>query len=191
MDGDVTANSVPHRRAIRLPWHDYASAGAYFVTLCTARRALLLGHVDGDRMLLSPLGRLVVGEWLASSELRSEIELDRFVVMPNHLHAIVWIVRAEIAEEVPGADLPVAPTTAPGPAPRSLASLIAGFKAAVTRGARGLKSDPTLEVWQRGYYERVIRDEPELERTRGYIALNPECWPDDPDNPLAPHRPAS
>ena len=80
-----------HRRSIRLPGYDYASPGAYFVTICTPQGELLFGDVvDGD-VALNESGQSACEEWLASEQIRQEIELDAFVIMPNHLHGIVWI----------------------------------------------------------------------------------------------------
>lgn len=80
-----------HRRSIRLPGYDYAQAGAYFVTICTNQRECLFGEVVDGEMRLNEYGRVVEDEWFASACIRCEIELDAFIVMPNHIHGIVWI----------------------------------------------------------------------------------------------------
>ena len=80
------------RRSIRLKDWDYAQPGAYFVTIVAYGRELLFGQVVGDEIRLSAFGEIVRDEWLASADIRREIRLDEFVVMPNHLHGIVWIV---------------------------------------------------------------------------------------------------
>ena len=163
------------RRSIRLREYDYSSAGAYFVTICTHRRALLLGEVMAGELVLNAFGETVREEWLRSAQLRVEIELDQFVVMPNHMHAIVFITGAGRGYR------PVAPTS--GPRPRSLSSLVAGFKSASTSRINQLRRMPRQPVWQRNYYEHVIRDERELGRTREYIQQNPLKWRLDRENP--------
>jgi len=170
------------RRSIRLREYDYSSAGAYFVTICTHRRALLLGEVVDGELVLNSFGETVREEWLRSADIRAEIELDEFVVMPNHIHGIVFITGAGRG------DRPVAPT--PGPRPRSLSSLIAGFKSAATKRINDLRDTPGSPVWQRNYYERVIRDERELTRIREYIQQNPLQWRLDCENPSRTPDPA-
>jgi len=80
-----------HRRSIRLPDYDYTSPGAYFVTICTHQGELLFGKSMGEAVVLSEYGQIAHEEWVASEHIRREIELDAFVIMPNHLHGIVWI----------------------------------------------------------------------------------------------------
>jgi putative transposase len=176
----VSHAGQPSRRLIRPPGYDYASAGAYFVTVCTAGRRCLFGEVRDQEVRLAALGRVVVGEWLASAELRTGVELDRFVVMPNHLHAIVWLGGGTNA--MPAGDRPVAPTER-GLARGSLGALIANFKAAVTRVGRSLTGTADLAVWQRNYYEWIVRNEAELLGFREYITDNPARWSEDAENP--------
>ncbi|MCM8750198.1 hypothetical protein NET02_13680 [Thermomicrobiaceae bacterium CFH 74404] len=182
-----------HRRSIRLKGHDYAQAGAYFITISTHDRACLFGQVVDDTMEMSDYGRIVEEEWLRSSEVRREILLHagEFVVMPNHVHGIVWIV------DTGRGDRPVAPTEfitqtrpgtaarANGPAPRSLGAFVAGFKAATTKRINQRRNTPGVRVWQRNYYEHVICDEASLDRIRRYIAENPMRWACDPEDPQA------
>jgi REP element-mobilizing transposase RayT len=89
----VKARSYGRRRSIRAPAHDYRDAGAYFVTVVTHQRACLFGEVIDDEMDLSPIGRITEDEWLRTTGLRVNVELDVFVVMPNHLHGIIWVGR--------------------------------------------------------------------------------------------------
>ncbi len=80
-----------HRRSIRLKGYDYSSAGAYFITICAYQRACLFGEIVDGMMQLNEFGQIVADEWLKSSEIRREIALDEWVVMPNHIHGIVFI----------------------------------------------------------------------------------------------------
>lgn len=82
-----------HRSSIRLKGYDYSQPGAYFITICTHNRACLFGHIVNGAMVLNDVGKIVADEWMKSDEIRNEIELDEWVVMPNHMHAIVMIRR--------------------------------------------------------------------------------------------------
>ncbi len=197
---------IHHRRSIRLKGYDYTLPGAYFLTICTYHREEIFGEVTEGEMRLNPLGEIVQAEWIRSAKIRKEIRLieDEFVVMPNHVHGIVWIVENESV----GAD-GVRPGEQPSTtkneshdkgarsggtrrvplrmAPRSLSSFIAGFKAAVT--SRAGQELNAANIWQRNYYERIIRNENELRNFWDYIDINPMRWQDDPLHPSAPPDP--
>ncbi|HEU0075103.1 MAG TPA: transposase [Dehalococcoidia bacterium] len=172
---------VHRRRSIRLPGYDYASAGAYFVTLTTWQRESIFGEVVDGEMILGGLGEIAAREWRRSEELRAEIHLDAFMVMPNHLHAVILIrdVGAHGRAPLRGPSI----RDAPSRQPRSLGSLVAGFKSAATRRINETRNSPGIPIWQRNYYERIIRDEDELNRIRQYILDNPAKWAEDPENP--------
>ncbi len=163
-----------HRRSIRLPGYDYSQPGAYFVTIVTQAREALFGEVVEGQMLLSTYGEIVQGEWLRTSQIRREIEQDEFIVMPNHLHGIVVIREGEPVGAHGHAPL--------HRAPRSLGTLVGGFKSAVTRRINEIRHTPRVLVWQRNYYEHVIRGERDLAAVRQYIADNPAKWARDPEN---------
>jgi len=170
---------LPNRRSIRAKGWDYTNAGPYFVTLVTHERRMLFGDVADGLITLSPFGRVVREEWEASANIRQELSLDIFIVMPNHVHAIVWLSDAiDTGDQRVGAH-GRAPLQRPA---RSLGSFIAGFKSASTKRINQLRGTPGAPVWQRNYYERVIRNERELEAVRTYIDGNPAGWPDDPEN---------
>ena len=175
-----------HRRSIRLRNWDYRAPGAYFVTLVTHGHEPIFGEIVDKTMHLSALGEIVSEEWFASEKIRREVELDESVVMPNHLHGIVWIVGAHNAAL--NADvssnilLPHKPEPIQRP-PRSLGSFVAGFKSACTKRINTLRDTPGAPVWLRNYYERVIRNERELNAIRKYIQDNPANWEKDKDHP--------
>ncbi len=121
-------------------------------------------------MVLNEYGEIVRDEWMKSGEIRNEIQLDEWVVMPNHVHAIVMI-RCR-------GDRPVAPAT-PGPRPKSIGSLMAGFKSAATKRINELRKTPGTKLWQRNYYEHIIRNETKLQKIREYIINNPKNWLND------------
>jgi putative transposase len=157
------------RRSIRLQSYDYTSAGAYFVTICTWRRACLFGSILEGRSLLSPSGAVVREEWLRAAEIRRGVRLDSFVIMPNHLHGILVL---------SGSGFIHGSVTRAGGTfrrPGSLGSIVAAFKQAVTIRLRRL-GESSRQIWQRNYFERVIRNEAELFRLRRYIAENARRW---------------
>ena len=173
-----TNDAVPehHRRSIRLRGFDYTSHGAYFVTIVTDGRRQLFGRIIGDEMRLNAAGRIVAEEWQRSGELRSNVEIDAFVVMPNHFHGIVFLTQTDEGT------LRSAPTRSfGGGMAGSLPVVVRNFKGAVTRRMRERGFDEP--VWQRNYHERVIRNERELQAIRQYIIDNPRQWALDKENP--------
>lgn len=165
-----------HRRSIRLPDVNYASYALFFITLCTYQRECLFGSVVAGDMCLNENGEIACEEWLRSRVLRSEVNLGAFVVMPNHLHAIVSIEDVGAHGNAPS-NVPFQRT------PRSLATFMGGFKGAVTRRINARRDTRGTPVWQRNYYERIIRDEEEFERIGWYIEDNPRRWAEDEYNP--------
>ena len=172
-----------HRRSIRLQGYDYASEGAYFVTMVTAGRECLFGEIRDESVRLSPIGGAVEEEWLRTAAMRAEVELDAFVVMPNHVHGIIVVAEAPVGAQglapLQGPD-----SSIPSRRPRTLGSLIAGFKAPCTNRINDLRDSPGVPVWQRNYHDRIIRNEAELNRIRQYIINNPANWSLDPENPV-------
>jgi putative transposase len=156
--------------------------------------------VADDVVRLNEYGIIVREEWFRSGEIRNEITLDGFIVMPNHFHGIIVIdhhvgadgVRPESAVRLENLGQTTAETRAHGNegarraplrGPKSLGSFVARFKSAVTKRINHLRDNPGCPVWQRNYFERVIRDDRELAATREYIANNPVRWAMDKDNP--------
>lgn len=164
-----------HRRSIRLAGYDYSSEGVYFITICTHEREPLFGKIVDGQMHLNPLGHIVEIEWLRSPQIRSEIELDEYSIMPNHFHAI-FIINPPLGVQ------PDAPTQRPGPPPKSVGSFIAGFKSSVTKQINLLRHTPGLPVWQRNYYEHIITTKHEYDNIAEYIVTNPQNWQTDSEN---------
>jgi REP element-mobilizing transposase RayT len=162
-----------HRRSIRLKGYDYSQAGAYFITLCTQDRACLFGKVVNGEMRLNDAGRMVLAEWNRLPERFPQVVLDAFVVMPNHVHGILVITDpAPTVGATVGATLVVAPT---------VGNIIGAFKSRVTvEYIRGVKTSgwPPFRgrLWQRNYYEHIIRNERALNAIRQYIMENPRRW---------------
>jgi putative transposase len=183
---------IHHRCSIRLKGYDYSLPGAYFITLVTYQRDEIFGEIKNGMVQLSPLGKIVNDEWMRSNNIRREILLyeDEFVIMPNHLHGIVRIVGADgvrpenvlptmnqIQQNTnnhsnQGANL--APLQRK---PKSLSSFIAGFKSSVTnRAERELNM---TAIWQRNYYDHIIRNEHDFINIWNYMETNPQNWRDD------------
>ncbi|MDF9392115.1 MULTISPECIES: transposase [Methylococcus] len=170
------------RRSIRLKDYDYSQAGAYFVTMCTQNRACLFGDVIDGAMRVNDAGRMVQTVWDELPLHYVGVELDTFVVMPNHVHGIIVLVGAG-PRACPKSGRPqgAAPTL-------SLPDVVHRFKTLTTkRYTDGVKTGgwPPFHgrVWQRNYYEHIIRDEVSLHRIREYIANNPQQWALDRENP--------
>ena len=171
------------RRSIRLPLFDYSASAANFVTLVARERAELFGSIVDAAMHLSPIGGIVHEEWIRSSDVRPDLELGEFVVMPNHLHGIAMFGGDMLAYDAPVLAPAGAHSRAPlRRLPRSLGSFISGFKATATRRLRMLGLADDQPIFQRNYFERVIRNEREADRIRQYIIDNPAGWPEDPEN---------
>jgi len=180
-----------HRRSIRLKGYDYSQLGAYFVTVCAHQKDNLFGRVINGSVELNEYGQIVTREWFKSSKVRHEIELDAFVLMPNHLHGIVWIVNPEASVDLMDEETVEANGHSPlprGAAPKSLGAFIIGFKSTVTRQINQLRTKPGHPVWQRNYYEHIIRSERALHAIREYIEQNPLRWEMDRYNPVATKR---
>ena len=206
---------IHHRRSIRLREYDYATVGAYFVTICVHGRECLFGDVVNDEMRLSDAGQTVAHVWSALSTRFPDVTLDEHMVMPNHFHGIVIIdnVGAPLAApafqtiapvfEPPAFEPPAFEPGAPGfePPASAFEPEPDAFNETKRQGAasgaptlgkiiRVFKSISAIEtnrvldrqgrpLWQRNYYERVIRNDAELAATREYIHYNPLNWPNE------------
>lgn len=174
----------PHK-SIRLKGYDYSRAGAYFVTICTHNKECLFGSVMDENMVLNDFGRMVDVEWLKTIEIRKNIVLDRYVIMPNHFHGIVLFTennsgKARLATTHGNVQIKM---EFGKPQSGSLPVIVGSFKSAVSRQINLMRNTPGKEVWQRNYYEHIIRNPDELNRIREYIINNPLKWHLDRDNP--------
>ena len=176
-----------HRRSIRLKGWDYRAAGYYFVTICSYQREHSFGHVIDGKVVLSELGKIIMDEWLQTAVIRNHITLDQFIIMPNHLHGILVFEDPTVGASGSLALEPNTPST-DGRATStplrnaSLGDVIGQFKSVVTKRYNRSQNSKGLNVWQRGYYERIVRNERELNAIREYIIENPLRWAEDRDN---------
>jgi putative transposase len=176
----MTPHIFPQRKSPRLKGYDYSQQGMYFVTVVTHHRQLIFGQIDNQIMTHYAIGQLVLDRWLALPNHHNGVEIDLAVIMPNHIHGIIALIR----------DMPMRvdnPTGQPDAVslpnyPNSnkivnLSGVMGAYKASVTRLAREKSLHPTdSPVWQSRYHDRIIRSEAELNHYRHYIENNPLNW---------------
>jgi len=179
-----------HRKSIRLKGYDYSSPGAYFITICTYQRQCLFGEIVDGEMQLSELGKITESCWQAIPDHFDRVQLDDFVVMPNHLHGIIFI--TDICR---GMALPCPyPTIQPEerefgkPIASSLSTIVGSFKSAATKQINILRNAPGTPVWQRNYYEHIVRNGESLHQLRQYIQNNHLSWQQDQLHPDVPSK---
>ena len=158
---------LPHRKQVRLRGYDYAFPGVYFVTICSAGKRLVFGSIRGEGIVLSPAGEIVRSEWIALADRFSRLVLDEFVIMPNHLHGVLAFVGH-------------AGGASPSP---TLFEVIGAFKSISTIRVNRLLRRHGVPVWQRSYYEHIVRTGEDLRKIQRYISENPLMWSLDPENP--------
>jgi len=179
-------NSIHRRRSIRLPGYDYTRAGAYFVTVCARDREYLFGEIVDGEMRLNELGQIVQSTWHDLVNHVDGIALGEFVIMPNHIHGIITIVGAG-SEPAPTEPAPTEPApTEPAPtgtAPTNttskqtpLSEIVRQLKTFSARRINLARSTPGEPVWQRNYYEHIIRDDQSYMKIAQYIFDNPAQW---------------
>ncbi len=165
-----------HRRSIRLRDYDYARAGAYFITVCAHNRECLFGEIIDGEIRLNAFGELAQFCWDDLPKHYPNVELDAFVIMPNHVHGII------VLTDSVGAGLRPAPTTMKFKR-HGLTEIVRALKSFSARRINESKSSQGTQVWQRNYYEHIIRNERDLNTIREYIVNNPLKWELDEYNP--------
>ena len=187
-----------HRRSIRLKGYDYTQPGAYFITICTEGRVCILADIVNGEAVLSPFGKLVCKTWNDLASHYPHLRLDAFVVMPNHIHAIMVLVDdLFVGAGLSGCDQQfgeeIQPQSHPRPAliernsplqkRHAIPEIVRALKSFSARAINYARETPGASVWQRDYYEHIIRNEEELFTIRTYIVTNPLGWDSDRDNP--------
>ena len=150
--------------------------GVYFITICAQQRECLFGEIVDNDMRINEYGIIAQNEWIKSPNIRNEIKLDEYVVMPNHIHGIVWFDNSVGANGR-------SPLHRTNMGSKTLSSFVAGYKSTVTQQINGLRLLQGVPVWQRNFYEHIIRNERELNIIREYIIKNPLQWQSDRNNP--------
>lgn len=196
----------PTRKHIRLSDFDYTLPGDYFVTAVTQSRAQIFGRINDSCMELNDLGKIVVEEWQKTAQLRPEIDLGPFVVMPNHFHGIIRIIdlanknysndvgsrRAVTLPKLETSDIQINDPIGIAenferfgkPIAGSIPTIVRAFKSAVTKRINELRATPGLPIWQRNYYEHIIRNAKEFQEIESYILNNPLNWLSNDENYL-------
>ena len=174
------------RRSIRLGDFVYSQPGAYFVTICTLDRECLFGDVVDGNVALNRLGEIAQRCWHEIPDHFLNVEQDDFIVMPNHVHGLIMIVGATHTSALQ----PILNTAQQprriwpgGVKSGSLGAIIGSYKSAVTRQINTIHNTPGAKLWQRNYYEHIIRSDDEINRVRTYISQNPAKWEFDRENP--------
>ncbi len=201
--------------SIRLPGYDYSQPGAYFITIVTHNRQCSFGNIIDDEMMLNEFGVLVQNEWLKTGIIRPNINIDAFVVMPNHLHGIIIITDNDnghsrdsrdsrdsrrdtlqrvstITDTITDTDTDTITDTEMGtetdtgtieqfgkPTKNSIPTIVRSFKSTTTKQINQMRQTPMQPLWQRNYFEHVIRDDNELTRIHQYIINNSKRWEED------------
>lgn len=212
-----------NRRSVRLKGYDYSSPGEYFITICTQNRECLFGDVVDGKMVLNEFGKIAHDKWLKTESIRDNVELDLFIIMPNHMHAIFGItlgaygntpsygnrpphrntpshgneiksstgayrdtpLRGGENKPLDGADIshPRDETNKFQSPSKTVGAIVRGYKSSVTAQINKIRNTRGQKVWQRNYYEHIIRNDKSLNRIRDYIINNPMQWHEDRNCP--------
>jgi REP element-mobilizing transposase RayT len=164
-----------HRQSIRLKGYDYGLNGAYYITICSYQKQYLFGEIVEGNMERNLLGDTVEAVWYRLPLHFKFIELDAFIVMPNHIHGIIVIQNQALEKAAHDSQYPH------GTMPESLGAIVQNFKSISTRKINFLCGD-RLKIWQRNYYEHIIRNENSYQKIRQYILDNPRNWEQDENN---------
>jgi putative transposase len=211
--------NIHHRHSIRLPTYDYSQPGVYFITVCAQNREYLFGEITDCKMQLNNAGRIAEKCWQEIPKHYPDFTLDKFIIMPNHVHGILFVKNPPVGANNHSPSLnnhspslnnhspslnnhltdnhwcdnssraknfsplrgcrprrdPI--QTCPTGTSKTIGSVVRGYKIGVTKWFR--QNTNVYSVWQRNYWERIIRDETELEKIREYIKNNPKQWESD------------
>ena len=172
---------IHHRRSIRLKGYDYSRTGAYFITICAYNRLCLFGEIIDGEMRANPCGETAAACWRDLPRHFETITLGDWVVMPNHIHGILVIGRGEAsAVESLKKTNPMAADASPlrpnGTQSGSLGAIVQNYKSVAARRINILRGASGVPVWQRNYWEHIIRDEASYGDLTRYILNNPKQW---------------
>ena len=205
--------NIHHRRSVRLQGYDYSQAGLYFITICCDRRLCRFGNIENGEMKLNEFGKIAFDAWTKTPQLRPNVALGEFVIMPNHIHGIIYLLhspdvvgkgelhspdvvgRGELhspdvvgkgelhspdnkMNELHSSDNNNGECNSPlrGPS-QTIGAIVRGYKSSVTKQLGIMGFDEKL--WQRNYYEHIIRNEQSYNNISNYIINNPAKWQED------------
>ncbi|ANQ48044.2 methyltransferase domain-containing protein [Flammeovirga sp. MY04] len=161
-------NLYERKNSLRLRKYDYAQEGVYFITINVYQFKSVFGRIINGEMHLNPLGEMVKREWLNSDNIRDNIKLEAFIIMPNHFHGIIII-------KHPARKLSLEDRKSLSPS-EDIPAIIRGFKGATTKQAWAMGYDKNKSLWQRNFYDIIIRDQDHLKNTIAYINNNPSNY---------------
>lgn len=177
-------NKLHNRQSLRLQGYDYSSPGFYFITICAQNMEHIFGDVIGGKIRLNECGEIANNEWVKTESIRDNVRLDAFVVMPNHIHGIIEILvknpniganRDSPLRYKNGINNSFYKTKFESPS-NNLGAIIRGYKSAVTKQINQVRQTHGQKLWQRNYYDHIIRNEESLFHIREYIKHNPMNW---------------
>jgi putative transposase len=176
------------KSSLRLKDFDYSQPGAYFVTICTVQRLCLFGEIIHDQMVPNPSGKILQHAWRALPTHYPHAKMDAFVVMPNHVHGIIMLLENDVLinrrDRFINLSLPNLYLRKNQYYKRQgLSEIVRGFKTWTARRINEMQNTTGTPVWQRSFYDHIIRDEDDLNRIREYVMSNPLMWEDDRNNP--------
>ena len=178
---------LPKRHSIRLYEYDYSQEGLYFVTICTKDKVCLFGDIVDGEMVLNDVGKMINEQWHNLKQYYINIDLHEYIVMPNHIHSIIQIVDDVVGvplvgtRNINGQPQGIAPTTLNS---KTLGDIIGSFKSITTNlYIHGVKQNNWTafngKLWQRNYYEHIIRNDDSYQKITEYICENPKYWQTD------------
>ncbi len=160
--------TTKHRRSIRVPGFDHTNPGPYFITIVTEGRISHFGKIIGSDMVLNQLGEIVQQEWLRMANRFPGLRLEEYIVMPNHFHGLLFLdEKRNLEEETVQSQR------------GSLGAIVRAFKSSTTLRYRHLCGDGKGPLWQRSYYEHIVRGARDYDSIRFYILNNPSQWETD------------
>ncbi|MGE0637943.1 MAG: transposase [Bacteroidia bacterium] len=192
----MQTEKMHHRQTIRLKGYDYSKAGLYFITICTHNRACLFGEISDEKMVMNEIGKIANQCWLQIPEHFPNVILHDHIIMPNHVHGIIELKKVvDVGAEnflplrnnmnnIAGVENFQPPPSTPRQQnefqkmiPRSIGSIVKGFKIGVTKWVRN--HTDRIDVWQRNYHDHIIRNQQSYETIADYIISNPAKWKED------------
>lgn len=164
---------IHHRKSVRIKGYDYSKEGMYFITICTQNRECILGTIKNEKSILNDYGKIINEEILKTNEIRQNAEINNYIIMPNHVHMIIEI-NEKLGFEDKDSNQGVCNTPLQSPS-QTIGAIVRSIKGKIS-------SKIGYRIWQKNYYEHIIRNEKELYKIQEYIQYNPLNWDKDKFN---------